>query len=164
MWARQWETHRGINSFPLYRPKPPSAAPPLTGWHRLHRSPLLPAETARLMDRQNHAAWINPFHAHIKRWRYIRWRCLRLSQIISAHVSRLHSRISGWFVQFLSSLLLHSFTFWHVLTAAWQQWTLNSDSELDFDGFVVVLWSWGLVKRTFCGSFELRQRCGLKLY
>ena len=26
--------------------------------------------------------------------------------------------------------------FWCVLTAAWQQWTLDSDSELDFDGFV----------------------------
>ena len=28
---------------PLYRPKPPSAAPPLTTRYRLHRSPLLPA-------------------------------------------------------------------------------------------------------------------------
>ena len=28
---------------PLYQPKPPSAAPPLTARYRLHRSPLLPA-------------------------------------------------------------------------------------------------------------------------
>ena len=34
---------------PLYRPKPPAAAPPLTGRYRLHRSPLLPAETAKTM-------------------------------------------------------------------------------------------------------------------
>ena len=43
MWARQWETHRGINSFPLiqaetafrgspsYRPISPSSIAPLTG-------------------------------------------------------------------------------------------------------------------------------------
>ena len=128
---------------PLYRPKLPSAAPPLTGRYRLHRSPLLPAETG---GPPKPCAWINPFLAHIKRWRYIRWRCLWRSQIISAHVSRLRSRISDWFVKFLSSLLLHSFTFWRVLTAAWQQWTLDSDSELDFDGFVIVLWPWSLVK------------------
>ena len=33
---------------------------------------------------------------------------------------------------------LHSFEFRRVLTAAWQQWTLDSNSELDFDGFVTV--------------------------
>ncbi len=133
-----------INSFPLipaetafrgspsYWPISPSSIAPLTGRNRPTGGPPKPC------------AWINPFLAHIKRWRYIRWRCLWRSQIISAHVSRLHSRISGWFVQFLSSLLLNSFTFWRVLTAAWQQWTL--DSEFDFDGFVIVLWPWGLVK------------------
>ena len=35
-------------------------------------------------------------------------------------------------------LRLHSFEFRRVLTAARQQWTLDSDSELDFDGFVTV--------------------------
>ncbi len=35
-------------SSPLYRPKPPSVAPPLTARYRLHRSPLLPAVTSRL--------------------------------------------------------------------------------------------------------------------
>ena len=38
----------------------------------------------------------------------------------------------------MSSLGLHSFEFRRVLTAARQQWTLDSDSELDFDGFVTV--------------------------
>ena len=33
---------------------------------------------------------------------------------------------------------VHSFEFRRVLTAARQQWTLDSDSELDFDGFVTV--------------------------
>ena len=33
---------------------------------------------------------------------------------------------------------LHSFEFRRVLTAARQQWTVDSDSELDFDGFVTV--------------------------
>ena len=33
---------------------------------------------------------------------------------------------------------LHSFEFRRVLTAARQQWMLDSDSELDFDGFVTV--------------------------
>ena len=37
---------------------------------------------------------------------------------------------------FSSSLGLHSFEFRRVLTAARQQWTL--DSDLDFDGFVTV--------------------------
>ena len=54
------------------------------------------------------------------------------------HVSRFHYRISGRFVQFWLSLGLHSFKFRRVLTAAWQQWTPDSDSELDFDGFVTV--------------------------
>ena len=39
---------------------------------------------------------------------------------------------------FSSSFGRHSFEFRRVLTAARQQWTLNSDSELDFDGFVTV--------------------------
>ena len=58
--------------------------------------------------------------------------------------------ICSVFVEFITS-------FFHVLTAAWQQWMLESDSELNFDGFVTVVWR----KRTFCGSFGLRQRCGL---
>ena len=33
---------------------------------------------------------------------------------------------------------LHYFVFRRVLTAAQQQWKLDSDSELDFDGFVAV--------------------------
>ena len=41
-------------------------------------------------------------------------------------------------ISFSSSLGLHSFEFRRVLTAARQQWTLDSDSELDFDGFVTV--------------------------
>ena len=104
---------RYLTLSPLYRPVPPSAAPPLTGRNRLHRSPLLPAETAWLAGLQNHAAWIEPLLAHIKRWRYFWWRCLWRSQIISAHVSCLHSRISGWFIQFLSSF---STSFFRVLT------------------------------------------------
>ena len=48
------------------------------------------------------------------------------------------SRISGRIVSFWSSLGVHSFEFRRVLTAARQQWTLDSDSELDFDGFVNV--------------------------
>ena len=48
------------------------------------------------------------------------------------------SGISGRIVSFSSSFGRHSFEFRRVLTAARQQWTLNSDSELDFDGFVTV--------------------------
>ena len=40
---------------------------------------------------------------------------------------------------FWLSLRLHSFEFRRVLTAARQQWTLDWDSELDFDGFVTVV-------------------------
>ena len=40
--------------------------------------------------------------------------------------------------RFRRVLRLHSFEFRRVLTAAWQQWTLDSDSELDFNGFVTV--------------------------
>ena len=40
--------------------------------------------------------------------------------------------------RFRRVLRLHSFEFRLVLTAARQQWTLDSDSELDFDGFVIV--------------------------
>ena len=40
--------------------------------------------------------------------------------------------------RFCRVLRLHSFEFRRVLTAARQQWTLDSDSELDFDGFVTV--------------------------
>ena len=41
--------------------------------------------------------------------------------------------------RFGQSLRLHSFEFRRVLTPARQQWTLDSDSELDFDGFVTVV-------------------------
>ena len=41
-------------------------------------------------------------------------------------------------LSFSSSFGRHSFEFQRVLTAARQQWTLSSDSELDFDGFVTV--------------------------
>ena len=40
--------------------------------------------------------------------------------------------------RFRRVLRLHSFEFRRVLMAARQQWTLDSDSELDFDGFVTV--------------------------
>ena len=40
--------------------------------------------------------------------------------------------------RFRPSLRLHSIEFRLVLTDARQQWTLDSDSELDFDGFVTV--------------------------
>ena len=53
-------------------------------------------------------------------------------------MSVIFSRISGRIVSFWSCLGLHSFEFRRVLTAARQQWTLDSDSELDFDGFVTV--------------------------
>ena len=52
------------------------------------------------------------------------------------HVGDFQCRISGRNVSFSSSLRNHSFKFRRVLTAARQQWTL--DSELDFDGFVTV--------------------------
>ena len=58
--------------------------------------------------------------------------------IISAHAGYFHSGISGRILSFSSSFGRHSFEFRRVLTAARQQWTLNSDSELDFDGFVTV--------------------------
>ena len=114
---------------PSYRPQTTSSTPP----HRLQPASGRPPSPCPSTT---------PVIAHIKRWRCIRWRCWRCSQIISAHVSRFHSRISGWFVQFWLSLGLHSFKFWCVLTAAWQKWTPDSDSELDFDGF----WPWSLVK------------------
>ena len=41
-------------------------------------------------------------------------------------------------ISFSSSLGRHSFEFQRVLTAARQKWTLDSDSELGFDGFVTV--------------------------
>ena len=41
-------------------------------------------------------------------------------------------------ISFSSSLGRHYFEFRRVLTAAQQQRTLDSDSELDFDGFVTV--------------------------
>ena len=41
-------------------------------------------------------------------------------------------------ISFSSSLGRHSFEFRRVLTAARQQRTLDSDSELDFNGFVTV--------------------------
>ena len=41
-------------------------------------------------------------------------------------------------ISFSSSLGRHSFEFRRVLTSARQQRTLDSDSELDFDGFVTV--------------------------
>ena len=41
-------------------------------------------------------------------------------------------------ISFSSSLGRHSFEFRRVLTAARQQRPLDSDSELDFDGFVTV--------------------------
>ena len=41
-------------------------------------------------------------------------------------------------ISFSSSLGRHSFEFRRVLTAARRQRTLDSDSELDFDGFVTV--------------------------
>ena len=40
--------------------------------------------------------------------------------------------------RFRRVLRLYSFEFQRVLTATRQQWTLESDSELDFDGFVTV--------------------------
>ena len=115
-------TETAFRGSPSYRPISPSSVTPLTGRNRPPGWPPKPC------------AWINPFLSHIKRWRYIHRRCRRRSQIISAHVGRFHSRISGWFIQFLLSLLLHSFTFWRLLPAAWQQWKLDSNS----DGFVTV--------------------------
>ena len=116
-----------------YRPQTASSIPPYTAFKRL---------MAARQDRVPRPTSTTSVIAHIKRWRCIRWRCRQSSQIISAHVSTFHSRISGWFVHFWLSLELHSFKFWRVLTAARQQWTPDSDSELDFDGF----WPWSLVK------------------
>ena len=64
------------------------------------RSPLEPAE-------KHHV------HVHTQQWRYIHRRWLRCSQMISVHVSCLHSRSSDWFVPFPSSVLLHSLKFQH---------------------------------------------------
>ena len=54
------------------------------------------------------------------------------------HAGYFQSGISSRIISFSSSFGRHSFEFRRVLTAARQQWTLNSDSELDFDGFVTV--------------------------
>ena len=96
-------------------------------------------------------------YGHIKRWRCIRCRLRQWSQIISAHAGDFQCRISGRNLSFSSSLGLHSFEFWRVLTATRQQWTLDSDSELDFDGFVTVEFGEnGLLRQIW-----LLKRCGL---
>ena len=63
---------------------------------------------------------------------------VKWSQIISAHAGYLKWNIRQKNLLFSSSFGRHSFEFRRVLTAARQQWTINSDSELDFDGFVTV--------------------------
>ena len=118
----------------LYRPP---WAPPFSAWNRLPRVPLLPASNG--LDRRSPSPNKLPFsQLHTKRWRCIRSRIRQWSQIISAHAGYFQSGISGRIVSFSSSFGRHSFEFRRVLTAARQQWTLNSDSELDFDGFVTV--------------------------
>ena len=115
--------------------------PPLTGLYRLPGLPFTPVLNGFKITAPSLIAntmLIEPVIGHIKRWRCIRCRLWQWSQIISAHVSDFQSRISGRNVSFSSSLGLHSFEFRRVLTAARQQRTLDSDSELDFDGFVTV--------------------------
>ena len=78
-------------------------------------------------------------------------------QIISAHAGYFYFRYPAQIISFSSSLGRHSFEFWRVLTAARQQRTLNSDSELDFDGFETVEFGEnGLLRQIW-----LRKRCGL---
>ena len=60
------------------------------------------------------------------------------SMPLATMITNKFCRISGRNVSFSSSLRLNSFEFRRVLTAAQQEWTLDSDSELDFDGFVTV--------------------------
>ena len=122
---------------PSCRPVPPSRGPPHGARYRFPGVPLTPASTGFNEDR--HRRFLTPCSidsviGHIKRWCCIRCRVRQWSQIISAHVGDFQSRISGRNVSFSSS----SFEFWRVSTAAWQQWTLDSDSEPDFDGFVTV--------------------------
>ena len=118
----------------LYRPP---WAPPFSAWNRLPRVPLLPASNG--LDRRSPSPNKLPFsHLHTNRWRCIRSRIRQWSQIISAHAGYFQSGISSRIISFSSSFGRHSFEFRRVLTAARQQWTLNSDSELDFDGFVTV--------------------------
>ena len=119
---------------PSYRPVPPSGAPPLTARKRLPRFPLTalyrpPVKTVCLDNFTYCAHKTMTLHT------------MTLSTMFTnnfCHVSRFHSRISGLFVQFWLSLGLHSFKFRRVLTAAWQQWMRDSDSELNFDSFLTV--------------------------
>ena len=145
---------------PSYRPVPPFRAPPYTSQNRLPGLPLTPAEIAFNEDLHRRfptPCSIDSVIAHIKWWRCIRWRWRQCSQIISAHVSDFQSHISGRIVSFWSSLGLHSFEFRRVLTAARQQWTPDSDSELDFDGFVTVEFG----ENGHFAANLLRKRCGL---
>ena len=134
-------TSRDLTFSPSYRPVPPSRGPPHGARYRLPGLPLTPASTGFNEDRHHRFSTpcsIDSVIGHIKRWRCIRCRLRQWSQIISAHVGDFQCRISGRNVSFSPSLRIHSFKFWRVLTAARQQWTLDSDSELDFDGFVTV--------------------------
>ena len=136
------QTWRLVLTFsPLYRPVPAALGSPLrrpisTSWPPTHGA------LKRLQRRPPSPIAITMIHrfsyGHIKRWRCIRCRLRQWSQIMSAHAGDFQCRISGRNLSFLSSLGLHSFEFRRVLTAARQQWTLDSDSELDFDGFVTV--------------------------
>ena len=65
-------------------------------------------------------------------------RLRKWSQLISAHAGYFIFVYLAQIISFSSSLGRHSFEFRRVLTAARQQRTLDSDSELDFDGFVTV--------------------------
>ena len=115
--------------YPSRCPMSTSRGPPHAGLYWLQRRP--------------HRRFLTPCSidsviGHIKRWRCIRCRLRQWSQIISAHLGDFQSRISGRNVSFSSSLKTSFFRVSTCLTAAWQQWTLDSDSELDFDGFVTV--------------------------
>ena len=118
----------------MYRPP---WTPPFSARNRLPRVPLLPASNGLNLDRRSPSP--KNFHSvtytqsddaasRIRQW----------SQIISAHAGYLNWNIRQKNLLFSSSFGRHSFEFRRVLTAARQQWTLNSDSELDFDGFVTV--------------------------
>ena len=112
---------------PSYRPISPSSIDPLTGRNRLTGGPPKPC----CLDISIPCAH-KPMTLHT----------MTLSMTFANNFCACQSSpftdirlICSVFVEFITS-------FFHVLTclmAAWQQWKLDSDSELDFDGFVIVL-------------------------
>ena len=92
-------------------------------------------------------------HLHTKRWRCKPDTTMITNNFCACGLFKVEYPAEN--VSFSSSFGRHSFEFRRVLTAARQQWTLNSDSELDF----VVLWPWSLVKTDVLRQIWLLKRC-----